>query len=193
MTSIKTLLPFDYYKFPFCPPKGGAKMDNENLGQILSGDRIESSPYELKMKIDTYCMKLCVAKLGKAETFGQTPDRVVRAIRNEYHNNWIVDNLPLASKVANDYSTATKYWQGFPVGFVSPNDDKAYIYNHVNIEIDYHPVEDHTDKYRVVGFVVEPFSIAHDFDLAAVAGDNNIPLPVVIPKFPGDSTQIIRW
>jgi len=173
MTSIKTLLPVDYYKLPFCLPKGGPKMDNENLGEFLSGDRIESSPYELKMLEETYCKQLCVADLGAAENSKRTPNRVVRAIRKEYHNNWIVDNLSAASRVENDTETSTKYWQGFPVGFVSPNDDKAYIYNHVNIEIDYHPVEDQTDKYRVVGFVVEPFSIAHDFDVPVVDDKDN--------------------
>ena len=44
MTSQKTLLPVDYYRLPFCQPEGGPKMDHENLGEFLAGDRIESSP-----------------------------------------------------------------------------------------------------------------------------------------------------
>ena len=34
----------------------------ENLGEILRGDRIESSLYELQMKHDEYCKVLCDAK-----------------------------------------------------------------------------------------------------------------------------------
>ena len=34
---------------------------NENLGEILRGDRIESSLYELSMKHDEYCKLLCPA------------------------------------------------------------------------------------------------------------------------------------
>lgn len=163
MTSSKTLMPVDYYKLPFCQPDGGPRMDNENLGEFLSGDRIESSPYLLKMKEEMYCEQLCLSNLGLGESRGMSPNKVVKAIRKEYHNNWIVDNLSAASKVEDDSTITTRYWQGFPVGFVAEEDHKAYIHNHVNIEIMYHPVEDQLNKYRVVRFTVEPFSIKHDF------------------------------
>ncbi|KAG7366482.1 endomembrane protein 70-domain containing protein [Nitzschia inconspicua] len=166
MTSSKTLLPIDYYRLPFCPPANGPKMDNENLGEFLAGDRIESSPYLLKMKTEMYCEQVCIANLGKGEQKGMKPNRVVQAIRKEYHNNWIVDNLSAASKVEDDTTITTRYWQGFPVGFIG-DDHISYIHNHVNIEILYHPVDslgDDTQKYRVVRFTVEPFSIKHDFE-----------------------------
>ena len=51
----------------------------------------------------------------------------------------------------------TRYWQGFPVDFMA-KDMIDYIHNHVNIEIMYHAVEIKADRYRVVGFTVEPFS-----------------------------------
>eukprot|EP00590_Aulacoseira_subarctica_P009098 CAMPEP_0172414914 /NCGR_PEP_ID=MMETSP1064-20121228/1510_1 /TAXON_ID=202472 /ORGANISM="Aulacoseira subarctica , Strain CCAP 1002/5" /LENGTH=665 /DNA_ID=CAMNT_0013151785 /DNA_START=27 /DNA_END=2024 /DNA_ORIENTATION=+ len=164
MTSQHTLLPVDYYRLPFCQPEGGIKMDNENLGEFLAGDRIESSPYRLKMKVEMFCEQVCVANLGREEANGVSPNKVVRAIRKGYHNNWIVDNLPAASKVEDDKTVTTRYWQGFPVGFVGADDNKAYINNHVNIEIMYHQVETETDKYRVVRFTVEPFSIKHAFE-----------------------------
>lgn len=34
----------------------------ENLGEILRGDRIESSLYELQMKHDEYCKVLCPSR-----------------------------------------------------------------------------------------------------------------------------------
>lgn len=39
----------------------GAKVQNyaENLGEVLRGDRIESSAYKMKMKNDRYCEVLC--------------------------------------------------------------------------------------------------------------------------------------
>jgi transmembrane 9 superfamily protein 2/4 len=163
MTSSKTLLPIDYYRLPFCQPEGGARMDNENLGEFLAGDRIESSPFLLKMKEEMYCQQLCITNLGRGEQRGMTPNKVVKAIRKEYHNNWIVDNLSAASKVEDDSTITTRYWQGFPVGFVAEDSHLAYVHNHVNIEIMYHPVETETDKYRVVRFTVEPFSVKHDF------------------------------
>lgn len=166
MTSSKTLLPIEYYKLPFCRPEAGVTMENENLGEFLAGDRIESSPYVLKMKKEMYCQQLCVQDLGAVEQRGTKKNKVVRAIKKEYHNNWIVDNLSAASKLEDDITVTTRYWQGFPVGFVHENDHKAYVHNHVNIEIMYHPVQkmgEESQKYRVVRFMVEPFSIKHHF------------------------------
>ena len=57
---------------------------------------------------------------------------------DRYHHNWIVDNLPSAyhwGKEEDDKGPAddfTWYAQGFPLGFVSEADDKAYIHNHVS-------------------------------------------------------------
>uniref|UniRef100_A0A6S9B8Q5 Transmembrane 9 superfamily member n=2 Tax=Ditylum brightwellii TaxID=49249 RepID=A0A6S9B8Q5_9STRA len=163
MTSSQTLLPLDYYRLPYCQPEGGPKMDNENLGEFLAGDRIESSPYRLRMKEDMYCEQLCITNLGRGEAKGVSPNKMVRAIRKNYHNNWIVDNLSSATKVEDETTVTTRYWQGFPIGFIASDTMKAYVHNHVNIEIQYHAVETETDKFRIVRFVVEPFSIKHDF------------------------------
>jgi len=164
MTSAKTLMSVDYYRLPFCQPEGGPKMDNENLGEFLAGDRIESSPYRLKMKTEMYCEQVCITNLGNGEQRAVSPNKVVRAIRKNYHNNWIVDNLSSASKSEDAETITTRYWQGFPVGYVNENDKKAYINNHVNIEIMYHAVETEVDKFRIVRFTVEPFSIQHSFE-----------------------------
>ncbi|KAL3902721.1 MAG: hypothetical protein SGARI_005701, partial [Bacillariaceae sp.] len=118
------------------------------------------------MKTEMYCEQVCISNLGKGEQRGMKPNKVVQAIRKEYHNNWIVDNLSAASKVEDDSTITTRYWQGFPVGYIG-EDKISYVHNHVNIEILYHPVEsinDDTPKYRVVRFTAEPFSILHDFE-----------------------------
>lgn len=181
MTSSKTLLPVEYYRLPFCKPEDGPQMDNENLGEFLSGDRIESSPYVLEMKKDAYCQQLCIANLGGAEKRDLKPNKVVKAIRKDYHNNWIVDNLSAASIVEDDSSITTVYAQGFPVGFIAQDSHLAYVHNHVNIVIMYHAVDDQVGKYRVVRFTVEPFSIKHEFtpgddeDEDIAAGDDLVP------------------
>ena len=187
MTSTKTLLPIEYYRLPYCTPPDGVKKDNENLGEFLAGDRIESSPYLLKMRTEMYCEQLCITNIGRADQPSVSPNKFVKAIRKRYHNNWIVDNLPSASIVENDEHSQTQYWQGFPVGFISEDNKKAYVYNHVNIEIEYHAEETTKDAYRIVRFTVEPFSIAHeigekvknmdDFDELT---DNHLPIQTKI-------------
>jgi len=193
MTSTKTLLPLDYYKFPFCQPEGGPKMDNENLGEFLAGDRIESTPYLLKMRQDMFCEQLCISNMGRGEQPKLAANKMVRIIRKQYHQNWIVDNLSAASKMEDDTQITTRYWQGFPVGFIADDTHKAYIHNHVNIELFYHKAPDvpsskkagtaaddataattvNVAEYRVVKFIVEPFSIKHDFDATADAALND--------------------
>lgn len=191
VTSPKSLLAMDYYHFPFCQPEGGPQRDSENLGEFLSGDRIESSPYKLHMKEDINCEQLCVADLGdpigarknkksfwkemsrkekrkfmEAKKRGEKihPDinLVAEAVRRGYNNNWIVDNLPAATKMEDNDTVTTRFYRGFPIGFIG-SDNRAYVNNHVNIEIMYHPVEHEGNKFRVVRFTVEPFSILHSF------------------------------
>jgi len=180
MTSTQTLYPLDYYKFPFCQPEGGPKMDNENLGEFLAGDRIESSPYMLMMKKDMYCEQVCMANLGPGERPKLKANKVIRVIRKGYHNNWIVDNLSAASKMETDALVTTRFWQGFPVGFIAEDNKKAYIHNHVNIELFYHkatdlPAADNSvPEYRIVRFIVEPFSIKHDMDATAVSEEEEL-------------------
>ena len=164
LTSIHDEYPIEYYRLPFCSPDEGVQMDHENLGEFLSGDRIENSPYKIQMRKDMFCEQVCISHLGRVETKGVSPSKVVRAIRKDYHDNWIVDNLPSASKMEDDTKSYTKYFHGFPIGFIG--DDKlAYINNHVNIELEYHQVDGTTEdpEYRIVRFTVEPFSIAHDY------------------------------
>ena len=125
----------------------------ENLGEFLTGDRIENSPYQLFMEQDQFCNILCM------ETFKQHDVSSFKMIiKEEYHHNWIIDNLPAASILDSEQYITTTYAGGFPVGYW--DNGKAYIFNHVNIIVEYHPLDDGS---RVVGFYVEPFTVKHSF------------------------------
>lgn len=141
---------------------------------------------------ESYCNILCQVTLSKSEA-----KLLASHIKYGYHNNWIIDNLPSAS-INLSYETGerkTHYAGGFPIGFVMPKpgresdvkelhlDEKkkytpsnefyeledAYLFNHVNIVIKFHPVSMVTTAssggsnvgYRVVGFAVEALSIKH--------------------------------
>jgi hypothetical protein len=39
----------DYYKLPFFKPTDGSCMVNQNLGQLLTGNKIQSSAYHINM------------------------------------------------------------------------------------------------------------------------------------------------
>ena len=176
LTSNKDMYPMDYYQLPFCTPEGGPKLiEEEHLGGFLEGDRIETSPYELKMKKDVYCKQLCIHNLGRGFHKGVEPNKVARAIKRKYHNNWIVDGLPAASKIEDDYTVTTRFWGGFPIGFIADEDGRPYVHNHVNIEIMYNSITDEKtggEKYEIVRFTVEPFSIRHEIEPIAENDDD---------------------
>jgi transmembrane 9 superfamily protein 2/4 len=54
LNSVKTQLPFDYYRFNFCAPVQ-VKKKNENLGEVLAGEKIETSPYAFIAGRNEYC------------------------------------------------------------------------------------------------------------------------------------------
>ena len=102
---------------------------------------------------EEYCKVLCQVTLTS-----KTVNDFKTAIKRQYHNNWLVDGLPAASILDSAQFVTTQYI-GFPVGYAEEKD--SYIYNHVNIVLEYHPVD--VDSYRIVGFYVEPLSVKHKF------------------------------
>ena len=53
LDSVNTILPYEYSKFDFCPlPEGSADRDpSENLGQVLFGERLRASAYQVSYPI----------------------------------------------------------------------------------------------------------------------------------------------
>lgn len=127
-------------------------MASENLGEFLTGNKIENSPYVINMKKEMFCEKVCQKTLSDRDSA-----KLKYHIFNGYHQNWIIDNLP--SAYLGSTEEKKKYAGGFPLGFID-NQKKAYIYNHVNIHIDYHDASAE-DGFLVVGFAVEPLSVKH--------------------------------
>lgn len=169
LTSTRTVFPLDPYRLPFCQPLDGPETTTRNsasaeLAESLVGHRIKSSPYRLTMMEDVFCASLCVTNVGREETRGYAPSKMVDAVRRGgYINNWFVDDLPVVFRFENEFQITTRYGGGFPIGFVGVN-GLSYVFNHVNIEIHYHrPRESEPDEAQIVKVIVEPFSIAHKF------------------------------
>lgn len=158
LTSTHTQIPRDYYRLPYCEPEGGPTMASENLGEFLTGNKIQNSPYSLYMLKEVYCQKVCQVKLSKMDA-----SKLRLHIKYDYHNNWIIDNMPSAAIGVDSKGEARKrYAGGFPVGFMEVDTKVPYLYNHVNIHVDYHGTKD--EGYRVVSFAVDPLSVKHRFE-----------------------------
>jgi len=169
LTSTKTQIPFDYYHLPYCRPK--VHHEAENLGEVLTGDRIENSLYKLEMKVPEVCEKVCMKDLTEKEA-----KKFRQAIADDYRVHWIVDNLPAAVTVPSaDLDGSAYYQRGFPVGFqeldLITGKNVHYLYNHVRITIKYNeePADLSEDQKsfqgaRIVGFLVDPTSIRHTYE-----------------------------
>ena len=48
LTSTKTQIPYDYYSLPYCKPSK-LGLQSENIGEVVSGDRIEYSVYKVNI------------------------------------------------------------------------------------------------------------------------------------------------
>lgn len=68
MTSTITQLPYSYYSLQFCKPDASKLIyKSENLGEVLRGDRIVTTQYEVNMNQNSQCHLAC-----------HTPDRPMR-------------------------------------------------------------------------------------------------------------------
>ncbi|CAH0748898.1 unnamed protein product [Diatraea saccharalis] len=159
MTSIHTQLPYEYYSLPLCLPKNGTFVyKSENLGEVLRGDRIVNTPYEVHMAENIKCRLLCHQKNNPINWSVEESEKVASRIEHEYFVHLLIDNLPVATRIVSIETGERTIEQGYRLGFMTKG--KAYINNHLKLLLKYH--KHSQDSYRVVGFEVETFSIDKD-------------------------------
>jgi transmembrane 9 superfamily protein 2/4 len=82
-------------------------------------------------------------------------------IEDEYIVNWMIDNLPAATRYLNAGKTdgsveSYTYADGFFVGVIQ--DGRYFVHNHVLLDMKYHTDPAKFEGHRIVGFEVEPHS-----------------------------------
>lgn len=190
---VHSALSYDYYSTPFhfCPPKDGPVSVSESLGSILFGDRIKTSPFELRMKQDQECKTF----IGCGpQTFAKGDAKFVnRCIRQNFELNLLIDGLPAAQQV-KDLNTNTEYLiPGLPLGRL--DNDQPIFNNHYDILVDYH--EPTAGQYRVVGIRAEPSSNKDAKDLGDGRGscsrDAAAAAPIVLDETNGGSQVVFTY
>jgi len=174
LVSSETLLPYEYNEFDFCQPDAGLTSPSENLGQVLFGERIRPSPYNLKFKKNLECEPVCtkVYKHGSEEDATKL-EFLKHGMFFSYENRWIVDNMPMAW--CYETTQSERFCNpGFPIGcYVGPNGeqhdacqidtlfnekDSYYLFNHIKIKIFYHQDPANPSEARLVKALVTPES-----------------------------------
>ena len=167
--SDNTQLQYAFYDLPFvCAPTGqkhagftSGKRVSLNLGEVLRGDRIVTSDYELGMGQDNDCRFLCNCKTDRKGI-----QWAIDLIDEGYAVEWIVDNLPGATSFVTPDKSEKYYAAGFKLGYkdfsVATGRPVYYINNHVNIVLRWRKAPgragDRGGKV-IVGFEVFPKSV----------------------------------
>uniref|UniRef100_A0A8C9TXN2 Transmembrane 9 superfamily member n=1 Tax=Scleropages formosus TaxID=113540 RepID=A0A8C9TXN2_SCLFO len=153
LDSVESVLPYEYRAFDFCTVESENR-PSENLGQVLFGERIEPSPYKFTFNVKKQCVPVCTKTYNTNNQEDKAKlDFLKKGMLLNYQHHWIVDNMPVTW--CYNVEDKQKFCNpGFPIGcYVTgsgqPKDachifstqDTFYIFNHVNITIYYHKVE----------------------------------------------------
>ncbi|XP_010217509.1 PREDICTED: transmembrane 9 superfamily member 2 [Tinamus guttatus] len=176
LDSVESVLPYEYTAFDFCQAEG-KKRPSENLGQVLFGERIEPSPYRFTFNKEETCKPVCTKTYDtKKPEDKQKLDFLKKSMLLNYQHHWIVDNMPVTW--CYDVEDGQRFCNpGFPIGCYITEDgrpkdacvinsefhekDTFYIFNHVDIKIYYHIVENGAVGARLVAAKLEPKSYKH--------------------------------
>ncbi|KAM8847998.1 transmembrane 9 superfamily protein member 5 isoform 2-T2 [Synchiropus picturatus] len=177
LDSVESVLPYEYDVFDFCKDEE-ERRPSENLGQVLFGERIESSPYKFNFNEEVKCKKVCQKKYAKDSQQDATKlDFLKMGMQLNYQHHWIVDNMPVTW--CYDVEDNQKYCNpGFPIGCLVGDDGRPkdacvinsdfhkkstfYVFNHVDLKISYHNGDkDGWRGARLVAATMEPKSIEH--------------------------------
>uniref|UniRef100_A0A8C1MGE9 Transmembrane 9 superfamily member n=1 Tax=Cyprinus carpio TaxID=7962 RepID=A0A8C1MGE9_CYPCA len=159
LDSVESVLPYEYTAFDFCYDES-EKRPSENLGQVLFGERIEPSPYKFSFKKNMECQSVC----PKSYNTEKAEDKLLITYLT-LSGLWIIcrsviQDSPLVAM------SQIRDGPKMPVGFIFMqadfNDkDTFYIFNHVDITIFYHVVENEAAGARLVAAKLEPKSYKH--------------------------------
>ncbi|KAJ7419208.1 Transmembrane 9 superfamily member 2 [Pitangus sulphuratus] len=176
LDSVESVLPYEYTAFDFCQAEG-KKRPSENLGQVLFGERIEPSPYRFTFNKKETCKSVCTKTYDTTKPEDkQKLDFLKKSMLLNYQHHWIVDNMPVTW--CYDVEDGQRFCNpGFPIGCYITDDgrpkdacvinsefhdkDTFYIFNHVDIKIYYHVVENEALGARLVAAKLEPKSYKH--------------------------------
>jgi len=156
LDSEESVIPYEYSYFDFCQADS-SDSPVENLGQVVFGERIRASPYNMSFLRDEECKLLCKKSydLGRKEDVEKL-NVLMKGMLKNYQHHWIVDNMPVTwcYPVEGEQQYCSV---GFPMGCYVDSQgtakdacvmnilynkaDTFYLFNHVDFTVNYHSGE----------------------------------------------------
>ncbi|BDA41200.1 Transmembrane 9 superfamily member 3 [Coccomyxa sp. Obi] len=116
---------YQYYDLPFCRPPDGLEHKIETLGEVVDGNRMIVTPYDLSFRKGSEHTVLCSKVLDKREV-----DQFRKAIKDDYYFQMFYDDLPIWGFIGKLEKEVVSS---------SPGDShlKHYLFTHVHFDIAY--------------------------------------------------------
>lgn len=209
LDSEESVIPYDYNHFDFCQAPDSEESPVENLGQVVFGERIRPSPYNISFLKAVDCNKLCTKNYDLSNVDSKNKLQfITKGILRNYQQHWIVDNMPVTWCYPVEGEGQQYCSSGFPMGcyvsktgvqkdacVMSPlfnKKDTFYLFNHVDLELTYHSGEHEAwgssfgeKGGRITSVRVSPRSIDHNSDASTDSKNLNCgsdSLPMEIPS-----------
>lgn len=126
INSVKTHIPFNLHAAFFCKDRVKKKPVEDNIGEILMGDRIYPTDYQVFLMNDSYCSVLCEFNFDLYHA-----SFIQFLIENNYRATYYLDGLPAVYVNLDD---GTVDYDGIPLG--KKVGDEFIIYNHLTFHIE---------------------------------------------------------
>jgi transmembrane 9 superfamily protein 2/4 len=175
LRSNQEMVPFEYYHLPFCKPDPTKmKVKPESMGELLVGDKMQTSPYTVKMKENVGCAMATQCSAANQKKVREQLPLLTEFIDNAYRGHLSIDSLPGYNngtrgfldncKGTQPVASTDAYQRGYALGIGKWCIGETIINNHLHFNIKYHQPDPKVDEYRVVGFTIEPLSVRHNDD-----------------------------
>ncbi|RNF26181.1 putative endosomal integral membrane protein [Trypanosoma conorhini] len=192
LTSGLRVMPMQWRSLAQCPRKERQRRRRRNIGQLLFGDQLEESAYDVTVLENETCVPLCSVTLTAKEK-----KYLGKLIEGRYRANMYVDDMPGVEDIRilkGRRHVTTGYYLG------SRNSPAAHgdvvVNNHLIFTISYHPVDSpfnlENRSYRIVQFQVTAMSVYYG---SAICDHNDLvtgrPQPLMEGKIP--YSYSVRW
>jgi hypothetical protein len=143
---------YEYYSLPFCRTPDGLEHKPETLGEVVDGNRLMNTPYDLSFKVDKQHEVLCSKQLTQKEI-----NKLRNAIKKDYYFQMFYDDLPIWGFIGK----LEKLMKS------SGNEHKYFIFTHMHFDISYNDdrvveINVSTDPSRVVDISEDVVGSAED-------------------------------
>lgn len=158
--SEKSPFRYNYYDLMWCPNKHGQKyldqMESKHKSPNTKFEEIDTvtSMFDHKFGFDRN-IQICQMTYSEKDA-----SWFKELIKDGYHYKLYIDDLPAASILRDKYDKemAADYFHGVPLGQWNYQTNDFVLYNHWDLVVIVHDTID--GHHRIVGFDVEPYSIA---------------------------------